>query len=257
MGYYSYESRSKFVGTISTIGSALFLFLLGSYISISATEKLQDPVIEIAFDREELPEPEPPQIKVEAGREPRTEKPEPTQPVKLVQKSESPTVAKRPNVSKETTVGNKGDVEVPEPPREKPIEQRALFSSAHNSNKDTVAQQVANKVSNSLKAGHPEGNTDNGNPEGEPSAKLEGRTVVGSLPRPVFESGDGGKVVVKIVVNREGKVISAVAGAPGTTISDSVLRERARKAALGAHFNVSGSAPEAQEGTITYVFRVK
>ena len=80
---------------------------------------------------------------------------------------------------------------------------------------------------------------------------------MGSLPLPVFESGDGGKIVVKILVNQEGKVISAVAGAPGTTISDKTLRESARKAALGAHFNVSRTAPEAQEGTITYIFKVR
>ena len=166
-------------------------------------------------------------------------------------------MAKRPNVSPESTVGDKGDVEVPEPPREKEINKRALFSSAHNTDKDTVAQQVADKVSDALKAGHTQGNTKTGNPEGQPSAKLEGRTVVGSLPVPSFTRGDGGKVVVKIVVNQDGKVISAVPGAPGTTVSDSELWASARKAALGAHFNVSRTAPEAQEGTLTYIFRVR
>ena len=242
---------------MSAIGFALLAFVLCSYTNMSATVKPHDTEILIDMEPEELPEPEPQKIEVAAGRQPRTEEPQPKQPVKLVQRSEAQTAAKRPNLSQESTVGDKGDVEVPEPPREKEINKRALFSSAHNSDKDTLARQVADKVSESLTAGHPQGNTTTGTTEGEPSAKLEGRTVVGYLPLPAFESGDGGRIVVKIVVNREGKVISATPGAAGTTISDSRLRESARKAALGAHFNVSQSAPEAQEGTITYIFKVK
>ena len=241
---------------MSAIGFALFLFVFCSFMTISPTVKPRDTEILVDMEPEE-PKLEPQKIEVKAGKEPRTEIPQPKQPVKLVQKSESHTVAKRPNLSQESTVGDKGDVEVPEPPREKEIDKRALFSSAQNTDKDTLAQQVAEKISEKLTAGHSAGNTRVGNPESEPSAKLEGRTVVGSLPLPVFESGDGGKIVVKILVNQEGKVISAVPGAPGTTISDKSLRESARKAALGAHFNVSRTAPEAQEGTITYIFKVR
>ena len=230
--YYGYESRAKFIGTMSAIGFSLFLFIFCSFMTISPTVKPRDTEILIDMEPEELPKLEP-------------------------QKSEAQTVAKRPNLSQESTVGDKGDVEVPEPPREKEINKRALFSSAQNTDKDTLAQQVAEKISEKLTAGHSQGNTKVGNPESEPSAKLEGRSVVGSLPLPVFESGDGGKIVVKILVNQEGKVISAVPGAPGTTISDKTLRESARKAALGALFNVSRTAPEAQEGTITYIFRVR
>ncbi len=257
MALYGYESRARFIGTMSAIGFALAMFVLCSYATIKPTEKPRDSEILVDMEQEEEPEIEPEKIEVKAGIEPRTSEPQPKQPVKLVQRSEAQTVAKRPNVSKESTVGDKGDVEVPEPPREKEINKRALFTSANNSDKDTLAQQVADKISEKLTAGHPDGNTKTGTTEGQPSAKLEGRTTVGSLPVPVFESGDGGKVVVKIVVNRDGKVISAVAGAPGTTISDSRLRESARKAALGAHFNVSSTAPEAQEGTITYIFKVR
>lgn len=242
---------------MSSIGFALFLFVFCSLMTISPTVKPRDTEILVDMEPEELPKLEPQKIEVKAGKEPRTEIPQPKQPVKLVQKTEAQTVAKRPNLSQESTVGDKGDVEVPEPPREKEINKRALFSSAQNTDKDTLAQQVAEKISEKLTAGHTQGNTKVGNPESEPSAKLEGRSVVGSLPLPVFESGDGGKIVVKILVNQEGKVISAVPGAPGTTISDKTLRESARKAALGAHFNVSRTAPEAQEGTITYIFRVR
>jgi len=254
---YGYESKARFIGTMSAIGFALFTFVLCSYTTVKATIKPHDTEILIDMEPEELPEPEPEKIEVKAGIQPRTQEPEPKKPVKLVQKSEAQTVAKRANESPESTVGDKGDVEVPEPPREKEINKRALFTSAQNSNKDTLSQQVAEKVSEALTAGHSQGNTKTGSTEGQPSAKLEGRTTVGALPVPSFDAGDGGKVVVKIVVNRDGRVISAVAGAPGTTISDKTLREKARKAALGAQFNTSSTAPEAQEGTITYVFKVR
>ena len=255
--YYGYESRARFIGTMSAIGFALFLFVFTSYMTISPTVKPRDTEILIDMEPEELPEPEPQKIEVKAGKEPRSEVPQPKQPVKLVQKSEAQTVAKRPNLSQESTVGDKGDVEVPEPPREKEINKRALFSSAKNTDTDTLAQQVAEKISEKLTAGHPQGNTRVGNPEGEPSAKLEGRTVVGSLPLPAYNVEKAGRVVVKIIVNQDGRVISAVPGAPGTTVSDTSLWNSAKQAALGAKFNTSRSAPEAQEGTITYVFKLR
>ncbi|MBR5034260.1 MAG: energy transducer TonB [Bacteroidales bacterium] len=257
MALYGYESKAKFIGTMSAIGFALFAFVLCSYTNMSATVKPHDSEILVDMEPEEEPEIEPQKIEVAAGREPRTEEPQPKQPVKLVQKSEAQTVAKRPNVSPESTVGDKGDVEVPEPPREKEINKKALFSSAHNTDKDTLAQQVAEKVSDKLTSGHTAGNTTTGNPEGQPSARLEGRTTVGSLPVPSFTRGEGGKVVVKIYVNQDGKVTAAIPGAPGTTLNDSEIWASAKKAALGAHFNVSRTAPESQEGTITYIFRVR
>lgn len=242
---------------MSAIAFCVLLFAFGTYTTIKSTVRHQDVEILMEMEPEELPEIEPQKIEVAAGREPRTEEPQPKQPVKLVQKSEAQTVAQRPNVSQESTVGDKGDVEVPEPPREKEINKRALFTSSQNTDKDTLAQQVADKVSESLTAGHTAGNTRVGNPEGEPSAKLEGRSVMGSLPLPSYNVEKAGKVVVKITVDRDGNVKSAVAGAPGTTVNDTSLWDSAKKAALGAKFNVSRSAPEAQEGTITYVFKLR
>ena len=53
-----------------------------------------------------------------------------------------------------------------------------------------------------------------------------------------------------------GQVQKAVAGAEGTTVTDQNLWQAARKAALGAHFNMSADAPPLQKGTITYVFKL-
>ena len=77
------------------------------------------------------------------------------------------------------------------------------------------------------------------------------------LPIPSYTVQKAGKVVVQITVNRNGKVTSAIPGAPGTTVTDRTLYEAAKTAALNAHFNISNSAPESQEGTITYIFKLK
>ncbi len=90
----------------------------------------------------------------------------------------------------------------------------------------------------------------------EPNAKLAGRSVNGSLPRPHYTVQKDGIVVVEIWVDNYGNVQKAVAGAEGTTVTDKTLLQAARKAALGAHFNMSADAPALQKGTITYTFTI-
>ena len=197
-------------------------------------------------------------IEVGANVEPRSENADPTQDIRLVQNSEAPVEGTRANESRETTVGTEGDVEIPEPERDYEIDTRALFPSANNSDKDTLAAQVADRITDALTPGHAQGNTRVGNPEGEPSAKLQGRSVMGSLPSPVKDNiQKSGVVVVKIFVNRDGVVINAIAGEKGTTVTDKTLWDNAVAAARKARFNVSRNAPESQEGTITYVFNLR
>ena len=74
------------------------------------------------------------------------------------------------------------------------------------------------------------------------------------MPKPAYTSQEQGKVVVTIWVNQYGKVIKAVDGAKGTTISDLGLRARAKEAALKAKFSADPNAPDVQKGTITYNF---
>lgn len=88
------------------------------------------------------------------------------------------------------------------------------------------------------------------------NASLQGRTVLGTLPRPNIQPTNPGVVVVTIWVDQYGTVQKAFAGADGTTVTDNELWDAARKAALGAHFNMSADAPALQEGTITYRFNL-
>jgi len=146
-------------------------------------------------------------------------------------------------------------VEQYEAPRPKPINKRALFPSSANA--DSTSPQVAKEISDRLSAGHPEGNTRVGSLEGEPSARLAGRSLMGNLPEPEYAVNKSGKVLVRISVDQYGTVISATPGISGTTVQDKTLWEAAKKAALKAKFNVSSASPVVQEGTITYIFRLK
>lgn len=84
---------------------------------------------------------------------------------------------------------------------------------------------------------------------------LGGRDMEGSLPRPVYNVQEEGCVVVTVVVNPDGNVISTDINKRTTTTSIE-LRNAARKAAAMTKFSRS-SRPENQSGTITYYFRLK
>ena len=64
----------------------------------------------------------------------------------------------------------------------------------------------------------------------EVAAKLAGRSVNGTLPKPVYSSEVSGKVVVDVWVDNYGTVQKAVAGVEGTTVADKDLWQAARKA---------------------------
>ena len=192
------------------------------------------------------------------GTQPRAVDANPEEELNLVQKSEAQLEGTQANEAPEATTGEDGDVEVPEPPRKPEINRRALFHAADNdTDKDTLAPQSAEKAADKLRAGHALGNTMTGKKAGEPNARLKGRTVVGTLPKPAYSVQKGGTVVVDILVDRHGNVTSAVPGGTGTTVSDKTLWEAARKAALNTQFNVKADAPPQQAGTITYIFKLQ
>lgn len=188
------------------------------------------------------------------GRQPQAEDVDKTKPVELIQRSESPVKSDRANKTAEAKPDNFGDVEVPAPKEE--INQNALFPGM--SKKDSsLAPHGSTDPSNEFKAGHPKGNTSTGKTDGVPNAHLKGRNVLGALPRPDYSVQDEGKVVVDIWVDNYGNVTKAIAGGQGTTVSNQALWAAARAAAMKAHFNQSADAPALQQGTITYIFKLK
>ena len=247
---------SRMSGGILTVvihASLVACFFVTGFKYLDPPPPEKTPII-IDFSEPEIEKPK----QVWNGTRPQVAKPDPAKPINLVQQSEAQLEGTKSNEAPETTVDNVGDVEVPEPPREKPIDRRALFHAANNNTtKDTLAPQTADKVTDALKAGHAQGNTRTGETAGEPNAQVPGRSVNGTLPRPSYGVQASGKVVVDIWVDNYGNVQKAVAGVEGTTVSDKTLWQAARKAALGAHFNMSADAPALQKGTITYVFNLK
>jgi TonB family protein len=73
------------------------------------------------------------------------------------------------------------------------------------------------------------------------------------LQQPEYNNQNEGTVVVKITVDKEGKVISAVPGVKGSTTLDDYLLEVAKKAALQSKFSRQPNAT-VQTGTISYHF---
>lgn len=107
--------------------------------------------------------------------------------------------------------------------------------------------------------GSPTGNSLNGATQGVGgygSFSLSGRSLgPGGLPKPAYNVADEGKVVVSIVVNPAGQVISTSIHKETNTVNVS-LRRAAEEAARKAHFN-SVEGANNQTGTITYYFNLK
>ena len=249
------ERLSRRGGIVFTIviHAALFVcFFLTGFTYLDPPPPEQEQIL-IEFDEPEIKRPR----QTWNGSRPQAVKPDPSKNINLVQRSEAQLEATKSNEAPESVVDDFGDVDVKTPEREKEIDRRALFHAADNkTQKDTLAPQTADKVTDALKAGHAQGNTRTGETAGEPNAKVPGRSVNGTLPRPSYGVQKAGTVVVEIWVDNYGNVQKAVAGAAGTTVTDKTLWQAARKAALGAHFNMSADAPALQKGTITYVFNL-
>lgn len=249
------EKKSRVTGVALTISMHVVLliccFIMGfTYLDPPPPEQEQ---ILIEFDEPEIGIPK----QTLDGTKPRSEEADPTKDINLVQRSQAQNEGTKSNEAPEATVDEFGDVETPEPERKKEINRKALFTAAENkTQKDTLAAQTAREVSDALAAGHAKGNTKTGETAGEPNAKLSGRTVDGTLPKPTYGVAADGVVVVDIWVDNYGTVTKALAGAEGTTVTDKTLWQEARKAAMKAHFNMSADAPALQKGTITYIFKL-
>ena len=107
--------------------------------------------------------------------------------------------------------------------------------------------------------GVPTGNSDQGATQGTGgygSFSLAGRSLgPGGLPKPAYNVADEGKVVISIVVNPEGAVVSTSIHKSTNTVN-ATLRKAAEDAARKARFNrIEGKSN--QTGTITYYFNLK
>jgi hypothetical protein len=161
------------------------------------------------------------------------------------------------------TVKNKTGTSTPQQSRISIVETPEEYTIIHrkpNTGK-TIKTSTSSKQVTTGKPGSqpkPEGTTpkpqkaDNGGTVNSISADLGGREAR-ILPKPTFKSSEDGKIVVSVKVNIQGMVVSAIAGAKGTTIMESSLRKQAENAARMSLFALDMDAPEEQRGTITYI----
>lgn len=249
------ERNSNVTGAVVTVAAHVVVLGIGAFSGLKYIyPPPEEKSILIEFEQESVQDP----LRAQSSTQPRALDADPTQPINLVKRAEAQLEGTKANQAPEATVGPDGDVEVPEPPREKEINRRALFHAADNkTDKDTLAPQTSSQPNDKLSAGHASGNAKTGKTVGEPNARLKGRTVLGGLPSPGYAVEREGVVVVQIWVDNYGQVTKAIAGAEGTTVTDKTLWTAARNAAMSTHFNMAADAPVLQEGTITYNFKLK
>ncbi len=81
---------------------------------------------------------------------------------------------------------------------------------------------------------------------------LAGRTAV-YIDIPAYKCQGGGRVVVNISVNRNGRVVAASVDR-ATSTSDKCILDEAVNSAKACRFSTSSTALDPQRGTITYTF---
>lgn len=109
-----------------------------------------------------------------------------------------------------------------------------------------------------------------GDPNGDPNSRSYTGGTIGNgialdlsgrrfMQKPTIQD-DGqtsGRIVVKIRVDKLGKIISATAGARGTTITSKELWDKCEKAILAIKLNAKDDAPEEQIGSVTFTFSLQ
>lgn len=166
-----------------------------------------------------------------------------------------------------------------EPKKKKPLtpemleKQREEAERKKREREEALALKAVNKdVSGAFGKGNKMKNQKDGNDSGRTKGKTGGKAIdsgkgvsfkvgnrklgAGGLVKPVYNKQAEGKVVVNVVVDPSGNVVSASVNAQKSNISDSYLRNAALAAAKKTKFNeIEGVDNE--RGTITYIFRLK
>ena len=126
-------------------------------------------------------------------------------------------------------------------------------ANANNNNNNNNNNSNDNNNSNNNNNSNSNSNGPNTGPTSGVSFSLGGRGHL-SLPKAENPIQEDGKVVVDIIVDRNGKVLKAKAGARGSTTTNPILQKKAEEAAYKANFKKDPNAPFEQKGTMTFVF---
>lgn len=202
----------------------------------------QHDVMYIEFIEPESP-PEPPKVARET--------PKVSTPIPDSKRSETP--PHKTPAPEESTQQSGGPAE-----ETKTVNKRALLQmpTVGTDEPADVGNEMAKLDTVTTVTGKGQGRSQYGDVNALVDAGLQGRGY-DDLKRPSYPPGNKyGTIVVRVIVNPEGKVVSAVPISAGTTTSDAELRAAAEKAALNSKFKKIDGLGD-QGGTITYVFKLK
>ncbi len=191
------------------------------------------------------------------------DQPEPEEPVEeqVQEQQEIPNDASQPNTESSQRLTNRASNQLAAKDNFFDEDYQKEVEAAKNMVSD-VNKQLSKEVTDINDIKMPVESTEGMNPDsiknvvytGESNITyyLENRYHV-RLPIPVYLAQGGGKVIVDIVVNRQGEVIKAEAE-KNSSIRDKNIYTYAELAASKTIFNADTSAPEEQKGTIHYTF---
>ncbi|MEI6864855.1 energy transducer TonB [Flavicella sp.] len=208
--------------------------------------------------------PEPAQPKQEVTKQQETLEKEVIEDVVTQNSEEAPVIQKKEVVKKVTPKPQKKPKEI-----EKPVVEEAPKPSEETQNALSNLLN-GNKSDGDISTGEGDDDTTGlkGNELGDPnSSKYYGNAGSGGdgnynlsgrspLSRPIIkpDCNEEGIVVVRIEVDKSGKVIKAIAGVKGSTNTSPCLLKPAKDAALRTKWNADSEAPSRQVGRIIYRF---
>ena len=218
----------------------LFSVLLATEMNSKFEPPMDDIIIDFSAEEIKLPEPEP--------------------------KPEDKTLDQQPNNQSQELASNRAVNEAAkqtsqskDPFFDKEYRDEVEAAKALSNN---VNRNLAQKIPEIGDVNMPEENTEGMTPEEIKQSAFKGKSNIKyylenryhvRLPIPVYLAQGGGEVVVDIVVNRDGRVLSANPRI-NSRITDMEIYAYAKQAAEKTRFNADSSAPDKQKGTITYVF---
>lgn len=190
-----------------------------------------------------------------------TSAPQPTEQQLTSDDEEAPEIAQqqKPTKPQQTTTQQTPTTkpaEKSDPARQRQVNQRAMFPGRTVGSSSTSEGNSEGTGNQGESGGSPDGSHEGMGQGDYGNFDLAGRGLIGSLPKPNYPSNKEGKVTVKIVVDREGRVTSATAQSVGSTTTDGELRRVAEEAARKARFTPSATQ-DIQTGTITYRFKLQ
>ncbi len=182
-----------------------------------------------------------------AAPEPQNVKPE--EPVLTSNDEDAPEIVqseKKPKPQKK--------VEEQQPTKVREVNRKAIFPGRTQGSQSKSEGDSEGEGNQGAEHGSIDGQKTQGGGTGSDGSSWElgNRSIIGSLPKPAYNSDEEGKVIVNITVDAKGNVIDAVKG-KGTSIASPQLVEAALSAARKARFSTADT--DVQTGIITYVFR--